>query len=93
MAFHIFGLSGLEQAAFFHNPGQMKEALPLVSLLSYFETTPRAVLIGLLHLYRFLLKKMNRLRLVLEQKAFRRSAQPLEISNVSRELGKYVSAK
>ena len=40
MVFHIFGLSGLEQAAFFHNLGQMKEALPLNSILSYFETTP-----------------------------------------------------
>ncbi|MBR3294254.1 MAG: hypothetical protein IKI69_07550, partial [Oscillospiraceae bacterium] len=40
MVFHIFGLSGLEQAAFFHNLGQMKEALPLNSLFNYFETTP-----------------------------------------------------
>ena len=40
MVFHIFGLSGLEQADFFHNPGQMKEALPLNSLFNYFETTP-----------------------------------------------------
>jgi hypothetical protein len=31
---------------------------------------------------------MNRLRLVLEQKAFRRNAQPLEKSNVPRGLGK-----
>ncbi|MBR3474819.1 MAG: hypothetical protein IKH34_07105, partial [Oscillospiraceae bacterium] len=40
MVFHIFGLSGLEQVAFFHNLGQMKEALPLNSLFNYFETTP-----------------------------------------------------
>jgi hypothetical protein len=40
MVFNIFGLSGLEQAAFFHNLGQMKEALPLNSILSCFETTP-----------------------------------------------------
>ena len=48
MVFHIFDLSGLEQAAFsgleqaafFHNLCQMKEALPLNSLFSYFETTP-----------------------------------------------------
>ena len=40
MVFHIFGLSGLEQTAFFHNLGQMKEALPLNSLFNYFETTP-----------------------------------------------------
>lgn len=40
MVFHIFGLSGLEQAAFSHNLGQMKEALPLNSLFNYFETTP-----------------------------------------------------
>jgi len=40
MVFHIFDLSGLEQAAFFHNLGQMKEALPLNSLFNYFETTP-----------------------------------------------------
>ena len=44
MVFHIFGLSGLEQVAFFHNLGQMKEALPLNSLFNYFETTPNLML-------------------------------------------------
>ena len=41
MVFHIFDLSGLEQAAFFHNLCQMKEALPLNSLFSFLRAFSR----------------------------------------------------
>ena len=40
MVFHIFGLSGLEQADFFHNPRHMNEALPLSSMKCFSEATP-----------------------------------------------------